>query len=209
MLKHQTVLWTDLIKKETLTKFNRNPSENLSALLAYIYLKLSHLFAGWYIQSSLKMKTYTITSVDDGSIENPALNGTVKHPVQQSRTEFNETLAGNIHAFFVKNRRSFKNVRNFVFLLLYLGYYGYAMYCNFGDEGSIRLTVFTAFGLLYLGLTKLQKSGNLKRSCKTFLVQIHAIYSEGRRPTIIRWFVLISVSSLGHLFFFLPAIINK
>ncbi|XP_045170105.2 solute carrier family 28 member 3-like isoform X2 [Mercenaria mercenaria] len=88
--------------------------------------------------------------------------------------------------FFRENKQRFKTVRNVFFLVLYLAYYGYAMYCNFGDEPSIRLTVFTVFGLLCISWKQLRNFECFRTAWKSFCRKVYALYSVGKRPKIIQ-----------------------
>lgn len=91
--------------------------------------------------------------------------------------------------FYKEYRQQFVTARNCILLLLYLGYYGYAMHCNFGDEASIRLTVFTALGLGYISWNRLLSHKSIENAWKSFLRAIRTFYSHGRRTKVIRWYV--------------------
>jgi hypothetical protein len=61
-----------------------------------------------------------------------------------------DKISEGISNLLKKNKQQLKTGRNVLFLALYPAYHGYAMDCNFGDEPSIRLTVFTIFELIYI-----------------------------------------------------------
>ncbi|XP_060587130.1 solute carrier family 28 member 3-like [Ruditapes philippinarum] len=94
--------------------------------------------------------------------------------------------------------------RNYFFLCLYLGYYGYAMSCNFKDDAAICLTVFTVFGMVYIIIQRLTKTEFWGRTWKALRKQFCQMYNYGRTPKIIRWFFIVAWS-LG---FFAYLIIN-
>ncbi|XP_053374460.1 solute carrier family 28 member 3-like [Mercenaria mercenaria] len=142
------------------------------------------------------MKTYDIT------IEKPmkvCFNDSIKMHEQgktdgkTKKYEINDDSNFSIHAenvkeFLRKYKLHFKTARNILLLVLYLGYYGYAMYCNFGDEPSIRLTVFTAFGVAYISWKNFQKLVCYRRTWGAFRKQLYSVYTDGRRPKITQWF---------------------
>ncbi|XP_053374462.1 solute carrier family 28 member 3-like [Mercenaria mercenaria] len=98
-----------------------------------------------------------------------------------------DKFANILNDLFRENKQRFKTVRNIFLLVLYLAYYGYAMYCNFGDEPSIRLTVFTVFGLLCISWKQLRNFECFRTAWKSFCRKVYALYSVGRRPKIIQW----------------------
>lgn len=77
--------------------------------------------------------------------------------------------------------------RKYCLILLYLAYYCYAMYCNFGDESSIRLTVFTGFGVMFLGWNKLLSYKKIRNLQKAVTSSIYLSFKYGSRPKVIRW----------------------
>ena len=84
-------------------------------------------------------------------------------------------------------KQNFNIYRNIVCAVLYFCYYGYAMYCHFGDEASIRLTVCTGFGT-FLILWTLLKPTSTRSNLSSFIRELESCYKFGRRPLLIRWF---------------------
>ncbi|XP_053373042.1 solute carrier family 28 member 3-like [Mercenaria mercenaria] len=147
------------------------------------------------------MKVYTISEESDMHIDDKSVTG--KHldfgghiKMKHSKTENDETktvLQSNkdvmkqYSGFFQRNMPTIVTARNYGLLILYLAFYSYAMYCNFGDEGSIRLTVFTGFGVLYLGWNNLLSQDGIRKSWKSATSFIYMSYKYGSRPKVIRW----------------------
>ncbi|XP_045168425.2 solute carrier family 28 member 3-like [Mercenaria mercenaria] len=142
------------------------------------------------------MKSYKVTEGNNRSMDS---NGfATSHGRKPSDCE-KEIISNNkndskidkitniLNDLFRENKQRFKTVRNIFFLVLYLAYYGYAMYCNFGDEPSIRLTVFTVFGLLCISWKQLRNFECFRTAWKIFCRSVYTLYSVGRRPKIIQW----------------------
>lgn len=77
-------------------------------------------------------------------------------------------------------------LRNALIILLYYGYYGYAMYCHFGEEASLRLTIFTISGTLLI-LWHLLKDSVFRRKVIEFIRAVDSSCKFGRRPVFIKW----------------------
>ena len=92
--------------------------------------------------------------------------------------------------FFQRYKSWLPTARNYSLLVVYLAYYSYAMFCNFGDEPSIRLTVFTIFGIIYLGWNKMMSYEKLQKVFKSVISSVHMTYKYGSRPKVIRWYVI-------------------
>nr|KAG5693766.1 hypothetical protein BaRGS_032450 [Batillaria attramentaria] len=60
------------------------------------------------------------------------------------------TVQSAVYNFCSKNKETILLVIKLVLLLAYFCYFGYAMYCSFGDEGSYRLIVCTILGVIIL-----------------------------------------------------------
>ena len=78
-------------------------------------------------------------NLGDNSLDNGGHN--IKEEIGGLSSMVSMVTGANI--FMRKHRRKFINVAYTLLIVAYLCYYGYAMYYQFGDEASIRLTVFT------------------------------------------------------------------
>ena len=140
------------------------------------------------------MKSYDFgTALSDKAESNHvimALNGSAKANADDTEGNNEETPKG-IGGFIKKNEREIKIGRNILFLIVYLAYYGYAMYCHFGDEPSIRLTVFTTFGVVCIIWRAIRNQETFSKAWKSFRRQLYNVYTTGKRPKIIRWYVYV------------------
>ncbi|XP_052801298.1 solute carrier family 28 member 3-like [Mya arenaria] len=93
--------------------------------------------------------------------------------------------------FLLQNKEIVTSLRNYALLVLFLMYYGYAMYCHFGDEPSVRLTVFTCLGVWLIFWRKIKLNEFVQNGIRGILAIVHAAYHSGQRPRIIRWFLYI------------------
>jgi hypothetical protein len=62
------------------------------------------------------------------------------------------------------------------------------MDCNFGDEPSIRLTVFTIFELIYITWRALNSTDSFTKAREAFRRKLYNVYLVGKRPKNIRWY---------------------
>ena len=85
-----------------------------------------------------------------------------------------------------QKKRQLKLFRTLLILFVYFGYYGYAMYCHFGDEASIRLTVFTVFGTFLISWNLLMNSSASAR-INFYFSELYSCTKFGRRPVVIKW----------------------
>lgn len=104
-----------------------------------------------------------------------------------SDDKFDNVAAEQTGTFLERHKKRIFFVRNCIFLLLFLAYYSYAMYCNFGDEASIRLTVFTGFGLAYIGWNKSLQFKSFRTTQKTIFSIVSLVYKNDRGRKFIRW----------------------
>ena len=85
-----------------------------------------------------------------------------------------------------QKKRQLKLFRTLLILFVYFGYYSYAMYCHFGDEASIRLTVFTVFGTFLISWNLLMNSSASAR-INFYCSELYSCTKFGRRPVVIKW----------------------
>ena len=85
-----------------------------------------------------------------------------------------------------QKKRKLKLFRTLLLLFVYFGYYSYAMYCHFGDEASIRLTVFTVFGTFLISWNLLMNSSASAR-INYYCSELYSCTKFGRRPVVIKW----------------------
>ena len=94
--------------------------------------------------------------------------------------------AGN---YVRKNKDSIVIGRNLLLLALYLGYYGYAMSCNYGDEPSVRLTLLTACVLFYTIVHRLKNIEMCRRKWTSLRKNVCLMHKHGRLAKVIHWYV--------------------
>lgn len=137
------------------------------------------------------MSSYKVTdNIGDRNDFNSSSNHTVQpHKDELKDSSVTEKNVTNLSNFLQTQKHRITTGRNIILLVLYLAYYSYAMYSHFGDEESIRLTVFTALGLTYLSWTTINKWGKFQKSWNAFLRNVHNMYATGKRPMMIRWYV--------------------
>lgn len=143
------------------------------------------------------MKNYEVTTQNGIAVDKTGIANRHKYSSRPSSGGKDDLDNGNgiydketyqpTQTFLQRNSQTIAKVRNSVLVLLYLGYYCYAMYCNYWDEPAIRLTVFTGFGILLIGWNKALTVESFKKLLKSVSSVIHKTYKSGRTPTVIRW----------------------
>lgn len=99
-----------------------------------------------------KTEKTEVFTIDDKDAEVPDLTFQYKPDSQNNDKQRGiiSKLKGRINGFIQKHKSRIKAFVAVVCLLLYLGYVGYSLFYRFGDEGSWRLLIGTALGLLMI-----------------------------------------------------------
>ena len=125
-----------------------------------------------------------------GLTDSSGLNGTISKSEKEIQSlkqpEKDISLLAKFTNWIKSEKRKMVFLRNVLIMLLYYGYYGYAMYCHFGDEGSLRLTICTVFGTLLI-LWHLLKDTVFRRKVSEFIGALDSSCKFGRRPVFIKW----------------------